>query len=192
MPILQLPKKTALYRHFDKDGVLLYVGISVCPVSRFKQHIGQSEWVYQVARIDVEWITSRREALAAEDKAIDIERPIWNTRNATNPSLQVKARVRQRRAESFAKKCENALIIYKFISAHANNNGQLKMSQSNIAYKVSGYLGIGLHSTIGPLIKFLEDNYYIRKTKDIGGPRKGNTYHIVLKSGNNASLERPR
>jgi hypothetical protein len=71
-----------LYRHFDKDGDLLYVGISLSAVDRSKQHRNGSDWWPEVASITVENFASRSAAERAERKAIANERPIHNTMHA--------------------------------------------------------------------------------------------------------------
>lgn len=67
-----------LYRHFDKDGRLLYVGISISAVARLATHKIGSEWYGQIVRIEIERFESRREALDAESAAITNEKPLFN------------------------------------------------------------------------------------------------------------------
>jgi hypothetical protein len=70
---------TALYRHFDANGDLLYIGISKDPEGRWMAHRGNREpWIHQAARRTDEWYNSRPEALTAEAKAIRAERPPFN------------------------------------------------------------------------------------------------------------------
>ena len=68
----------ALYRFYDEAGVLLYVGITADPGTRFKQHRGDKEWWTQVVNIRIEKLPTRAAVLAAERKAIREERPLWN------------------------------------------------------------------------------------------------------------------
>jgi predicted GIY-YIG superfamily endonuclease len=72
------PVATALYRHFDSDGRLLYVGISLNVVARLSEHCKTSHWFGSITRIDVERFRSRQAALAAERKAIRTEKPLHN------------------------------------------------------------------------------------------------------------------
>jgi predicted GIY-YIG superfamily endonuclease len=58
--------RAAVYRHYDAQGVLLYVGCSTDPIARTKSHRSKANWFDQVARIDVEWFDSKSDALAAE------------------------------------------------------------------------------------------------------------------------------
>jgi hypothetical protein len=69
---------TALYRHFDKDGKLLYVGISLSPTYRLSQHRDASRWFPRIASIKIEWLPSRDAALDAECDAIKAEDPEFN------------------------------------------------------------------------------------------------------------------
>jgi transcriptional regulator with XRE-family HTH domain/predicted GIY-YIG superfamily endonuclease len=70
--------RTALYRFFDADGTLLYVGITNDTGARWKQHSKNAEWWPQVAANTVEWHPTRMEAADAESCAIKEERPIHN------------------------------------------------------------------------------------------------------------------
>lgn len=68
---------TSLYRMFDSDGVLLYVGITSSP-KRLGQHQRNSAWWLAVARVEVEHYPTRADALAAEADAIRTEGPTHN------------------------------------------------------------------------------------------------------------------
>ncbi len=70
--------QTELYRHYDSDGDLLYVGVSLSTVQRLMHHRGVSKWFDQIARIDIERFATRGEALDAERRAIRDESPIYN------------------------------------------------------------------------------------------------------------------
>lgn len=69
---------TALYRFFDTDDQLLYVGISSNPSIRFRDHGRSKDWWSEVASITLEHWPSRQAALDAEKQAIISERPRWN------------------------------------------------------------------------------------------------------------------
>lgn len=70
--------RTALYRHFDAAGQLLYVGISLSAVQRLAQHKQTARWFTNLARIDIEWFPNRRLAEQAERAAIWHESPRFN------------------------------------------------------------------------------------------------------------------
>jgi predicted GIY-YIG superfamily endonuclease len=69
--------ETALYRHYDEDGRLLYVGISLDVLKRIQQHRGSS-WSRDITYIAIEGYASREAAEAAERVAIETERPLYN------------------------------------------------------------------------------------------------------------------
>jgi len=71
--------KTALYRHFDANGELLYVGISLSAIQRLSQHKTASPWFKEISRVEIEWHPTRKEALAVEKLAIVTENPKHNS-----------------------------------------------------------------------------------------------------------------
>lgn len=75
-------RATCLYRLFDADDVLLYVGISKSGLMRLGQHLTEKPWASDVARTTIEWFTSRSEAAAAEVAAIVTEKPRHNVMHA--------------------------------------------------------------------------------------------------------------
>lgn len=70
--------KTALYRHFNADGALLYVGISSNPLKRLDAHVKGSSWVQEIETVSLLWFDSREEASDAEREAISSEGPLHN------------------------------------------------------------------------------------------------------------------
>lgn len=73
--------RTALYRLYDSDGVLLYVGITNMPNVRWSAH-SLKPWWKRVARKDVAWFDERQQAAQAEVRAIRAERPLYNSMHA--------------------------------------------------------------------------------------------------------------
>lgn len=71
-------KDTQLYRLFDAEGRLLYVGVSHSAHVRFYQHKSGSEWSGLIEEMKVEDFATRKEALSAEKRAINYENPIYN------------------------------------------------------------------------------------------------------------------
>jgi excinuclease UvrABC nuclease subunit len=70
---------TELYRHFDKAGRLLYVGISGSAYIRLtKGHKGRAAWFDEINNITIEKFATREEALQAERSAIRREKPLYN------------------------------------------------------------------------------------------------------------------
>ena len=70
-------RPTALYRHFDSDGRLLYVGISLSAIIRLAEHRA-SPWFDDIAHVEIEHRSTRKAALAAERAAIRNEKPLHN------------------------------------------------------------------------------------------------------------------
>jgi predicted GIY-YIG superfamily endonuclease len=73
-------QRTALYRFFDADHQLLYVGITSDPETRWKSHgrYAASTWWPKVHSKTMHWFDDRTEAVAAELKAIRSESPLYN------------------------------------------------------------------------------------------------------------------
>lgn len=69
---------THLYRHFDKDDKLLYVGISKNTINRLGQHENNSHWFGLITRITIERFPDRKTALEAERVSISKENPLFN------------------------------------------------------------------------------------------------------------------
>ncbi|NUP47250.1 MAG: GIY-YIG nuclease family protein [Catenulispora sp.] len=72
------PERTALYRLYDAEGQLLYVGISRDPNERFKEHAHERSWWHHVARTEIAWLNDWQQAREVEDAAIRNERPLYN------------------------------------------------------------------------------------------------------------------
>lgn len=71
-------RRCALYRHFDAEGILLYVGISFNPQKRGKAHVDRSVWIDFAVRMEADWLPSRDDAIEAELTVIRNEKPIFN------------------------------------------------------------------------------------------------------------------
>ena len=72
------PKCCEMYRHFDKNGKLLYVGVSYTTFERLMQHRAASDWFDRIVRIEIERFPTREAALWAEEIAIKEEKPLFN------------------------------------------------------------------------------------------------------------------
>ncbi len=77
-----------LYRHFDKDGRLLYVGVSLSALSRLAQHRDASHWFQEIASVKIEVFEDRKAALAAERDAIVKENPLHNLKRPTSKEVE--------------------------------------------------------------------------------------------------------
>lgn len=78
--------ETALYRLYDAEDRLLYVGITVNLQDRMSDHQKQSWWL-RVASRTVTLHASRREAAKAEMVAIHDEHPLLNLTGASRPAV---------------------------------------------------------------------------------------------------------
>lgn len=78
----------ALYRFWDSSDVLLYVGITLNPGERWKQHRADKPWWSEVAKVTVENHPDRAAVLDAERDAILAEGPKYNiVHNGQRPTL---------------------------------------------------------------------------------------------------------
>lgn len=82
---IDFSRRTALYRLFDTEGRLLYVGIAFNPDSRWAGHSASKSWWTDVAEKRVEWHETRSEAVAAERAAIATELPLYNKQDSPQP-----------------------------------------------------------------------------------------------------------
>lgn len=97
--LVQLPTKPhALYRFYDRTDVLLYVGITMDLPARVGQHRKEKPWWTEVHHITIEQFDTRSAALAAEERAIKEDGPLYNS---THNDL-VQAASGERTAHQFA------------------------------------------------------------------------------------------
>ena len=73
-----MSRRHVVYRFYDADREVLYIGITINPPARFTQHQVSKTWWDDVARITLEKHPSRESALLAEREAIITERPHHN------------------------------------------------------------------------------------------------------------------
>lgn len=98
-------RRAAVYRLYDAEGNLLYIGSSYDPDARCRHHRGRPWWP-QVARRTEEWHPHRSAAYWEETKAIHAEAPRFNRmgtpvygaecadrQKALSSTLRVKCRV---------------------------------------------------------------------------------------------------
>jgi hypothetical protein len=68
-----------VYRAYDADGVLLYIGATYNPRGRYVDHLGSSIWSNFVKRWRVTGPLPKRSAWLMEWKEIEAVRPLFNT-----------------------------------------------------------------------------------------------------------------
>lgn len=66
-----------IYRHFDADGAMLYVGCTACPDSR-PFTASARPWLAEVDVIIIDGPYERSVALDVEDRVMKTERPLYN------------------------------------------------------------------------------------------------------------------
>lgn len=77
------PTQNVLYRMFDTNGDLLYVGITMDVESRFRDHRREKQWWPEVRTITLEHFSDRATLKSAEQAAILREQPMFNVQNRT-------------------------------------------------------------------------------------------------------------
>ena len=68
----------ALYRLYDAEGALLYIGVTDAPAERMVRHAKTQPWWHTVARKTMVWYPARADADEAETEAIQSEHPKYN------------------------------------------------------------------------------------------------------------------
>lgn len=89
---------TELYRHFDAQGNLLYVGISLSTVGRLSQHKDHSHWFKEISNVTIERFPTRQDALKAEQLAVQSENPKCNI-NLKKKEKELKIETEKRKKE---------------------------------------------------------------------------------------------
>lgn len=70
-------RKACVYRVFDEDGALLYVGSTYSFELRKRSHQDKN-WYDRAVKWDVDWYPSRQQATDAEYLTIHNENPVYN------------------------------------------------------------------------------------------------------------------
>jgi hypothetical protein len=79
-------KRPCVYRHFDIEGCLLYVGSCTNYARRMIDHKSQAPWFSQINRESIEFYETLSEALAVERRAIWFEKPMYNRQRHMPPA----------------------------------------------------------------------------------------------------------
>lgn len=70
--------KHDVYKAYDTDGQLLYVGVSVNVFKRLREHKQYAAWMPHSARVDVVQYLNRNAARAEEARCIREDGPLYN------------------------------------------------------------------------------------------------------------------
>ena len=79
-----------LYRHFDRQGRLLYVGRTNNPPKRLASHRGDKSWWAEVERTTYQEFPTLDALKRAESDAIRYELPKWNVQGAAKVAVEPK------------------------------------------------------------------------------------------------------
>jgi predicted GIY-YIG superfamily endonuclease len=140
-----------LYRIFNADGELLYVGATVNPSQRFQVHGGTKPWWEESASMTMQHLETWEELVEAEIQAIKTESPKYNTVHSKQHISTRKPRVK-RGSGSFYRRSSDGLWIgkvslppgpngkprYRTVSSTSRAEAELKFAQlkSEVASKV--------------------------------------------------------
>ena len=83
-----MSERTAVYRFYDKDDVLLYVGATKNFDQRRSTHARTAKWWSAVVRHEVEWYNSQLDALITEAKLIRELRPLHNVQSPSPDNIE--------------------------------------------------------------------------------------------------------
>lgn len=78
-----------LYRYYDENDQLLYVGITKNQFQRFQAHAINTKWIQLVHKATFQHFTSRNDVKQAELKAITTEYPLFNIQGVPDDHLGV-------------------------------------------------------------------------------------------------------
>jgi hypothetical protein len=119
---------TAVYRYYDRHGVLIYVGVTSRGTTRNFEHVSHAEWWPHVASQEVEHHADRSTALAREKELIREFRPPFNrVHNVDHQTLRATymafADAGQDSAESFPQQYHRLKHRLTLVSAPAGKPG---------------------------------------------------------------------
>ena len=129
--------RTALYRLFGADDLLLYIGISRNFAARFAQHAQDKEWWGQVCRSTVVWYPTRDEADRAETAAIVAEKPKHNIAKVSSVSPERLAEIEQR-----LKDAQAAMAVADDLVNERRLAVAEALAQGWTKYKIAAVLGV--------------------------------------------------
>lgn len=78
-------KEAVVYRVYDADDRLIYIGCSQNLEQRMSNHRNQSWWIYLAARVESQAYSDLAAARQAEAAAIQAEKPAFNLQHAKRP-----------------------------------------------------------------------------------------------------------
>jgi hypothetical protein len=120
-------KPTTLYRIYDKNDNLLYVGISCTLMQRLRDHSRRSWW-FDAAKIVPEIFPSKFFAEMEEEKAIRNEKPFYNKVHNISPKKDPKIDHRRKVNEirRYNEKCKKAFELERKAREILEKDGYVK------------------------------------------------------------------
>lgn len=74
-------RSTYLYKHWNYDGVVIYVGITANPEQRLYNHKRNASWFKEVSQVSFKKFSNRLMARTAERYSIKTDKPAYNLRD---------------------------------------------------------------------------------------------------------------
>lgn len=126
--------RTQLYRHFDKDDQLLYVGVSLSTVVRLSQHREYSKWYDEIARVTIQNYDTRDEALEAETQAIRNENPKYNIKKTKikEKLIEQNTQIIKQKIEESKKDIMKRVVKFDMIYSVDDLENELRISKMTI------------------------------------------------------------
>lgn len=121
---------TNLYRHFNEDGALLYVGISLSAVNRLSAHSRGAPWFSEIVRIEIEKFDTREAAHDAEKKAIAREKPRHNVQHVPKPEPVIEKKLEPKQPEA---KHTDRLLTFREVHALIGSTCRTAHTALNLA-----------------------------------------------------------
>ena len=78
----------SVYKIYDKDKNLLYIGSSMLVITRINNHASTKDWWNDVNSIQVSHFADKTTALKEESKAIKNENPLYNRQDICKKLLE--------------------------------------------------------------------------------------------------------
>ncbi|QGJ90324.1 G-I-Y-Y-I-G endonuclease [Mycobacterium phage Chuckly] len=97
MEVPMSDKPHILYRFYNAEDDLLYIGITNNPRSRFNQHHADKAWFKSVARSTMQHFATRAELETAEVAAIQSEMPRYNVAHVVHNKGELRPKSISRR-----------------------------------------------------------------------------------------------
>jgi predicted GIY-YIG superfamily endonuclease len=113
-----MTEPTDLYRLYNVNDTLLYVGISYSAIARMVQHKAEKPWFDQVVRIEIEKFLYRDGAAKAEERAIKYEKPLHNIQHSgSTKARQRNGQIQTENVRSFQERISRMCLVMPNIIA---------------------------------------------------------------------------